>query len=689
MKIFITLIAILFFTELAGAQQEPQRFSRFDPVKIVSAEPCGECHKSEYRVWKSTPHATGFEKLHRKESAEKIAAAMGFKLIKRESLCLQCHYTSQVKREQLRAISGVSCESCHGAARDWVDIHNNYGQFNYETEPADHKAKRIADSKAAGMLRPSELYDVVANCYDCHTVPHEKLVDAGGHAAGSDFELLSWFEKIRHNFLQSFLTGDGTVNAERPIEHKRIMYVVGQTLDLEYSLRGMALATENGIYVKAMKRRVRKAGGELRALTERTDIPEITEILQIQKSTKLTPNNKNALLHAADQIRRQTKSFIQKRDGKALASLDGLILGTEITQPQVEQPVVAASQPEEVISGQTQTERPAVTQPLVTKKEDTTPSSAGTVSNPDSKPRGVIGKPKSRIRPASNYQTIGPANCSCHEHNDEQGWWNNDRHYASADPFFNENPRNLQIAQRYGISADQWLKGTSICMDCHATVVSGKENREVSEGVSCESCHGPAAEYKEPHGEGDKSLGVKRPGYLKALQLGMVELKNLETRAKTCSSCHYITDQRLISSGHKTGQDFDFAGGNTKIKHWQTPLAASERLAAVYHNVLSYKGPTPVFNPPAQTEQRQIIVQLLPGRIDLGEESQPKNLSQIKEANPSEKDSTPDITTLTQPRSAFELSVFPAVYDTTSIEEILLMIKKRLEWLHQKNRKQE
>jgi hypothetical protein len=181
----IPVIAVLCLGALSNvfSQDDPQKYIRYDPEKIVGAQPCGECHQSELRTWKETRHNTGFKTMHRKESAEKIAGAMGFHLIKRESLCLKCHYTAQVERDQLKAISGVSCESCHGAASDWIKIHNNYGgkESTYENETSEHKAQRIAQSKEAGMRRPSELYEVAANCYQCHLVPHEKLVNVGGH----------------------------------------------------------------------------------------------------------------------------------------------------------------------------------------------------------------------------------------------------------------------------------------------------------------------------------------------------------------------------------------------------------------------------------------------------------------------------------------------------------------------------
>ncbi len=56
---------------------------------------------------------------------------------------LRCHYTPQVSNDQLRAFSGVSCESCHGAGRDWINVHNDYGGkgFDHASETPEHRAR--------------------------------------------------------------------------------------------------------------------------------------------------------------------------------------------------------------------------------------------------------------------------------------------------------------------------------------------------------------------------------------------------------------------------------------------------------------------------------------------------------------------------------------------------------------------
>lgn len=93
-------------------------------------------------------------------------------------------------------------------------------------------------------------------------------------------------------------------------------------------------------------------------------------------------------------------------------------------------------------------------------------------------------------------------------------------------------------------------------MSCHGTVSPLTPTAEVQLGVSCESCHGPASEYLDPHQEGGN------PG------LGMVNLKTAEGRSQNCVRCHRISDERLLAAGHSSGEGYDVAEANARITHW-------------------------------------------------------------------------------------------------------------------------
>ncbi|MBI1368117.1 MAG: cytochrome C554 [Planctomycetes bacterium] len=293
----------------------------FDASKVVGSDACTECHAKEAEAWKHTPHYATWETLHRRPEAKTIAEAMDVRSIKRGDVCIQCHYTRQGE-DGGTPISGISCESCHGPAKDWIKIHNNYGGANVkkEDETAEHKAQRIKDSLAAGMLRPDNIYLVAQNCYNCHTVPNEKLVDTGGHTAGSaEFELVSWSQgMVRHNYLR---TG-GTTNAEESQEHKRVMYAVGVMTDVEYSLRGIAKATEAGTYAKTMARRANSMRNLLKEINEKVPNAHFQAAIDAAFGASLKLNNEAELTAAADKVGEAAQAFAADADGSKLAAID-------------------------------------------------------------------------------------------------------------------------------------------------------------------------------------------------------------------------------------------------------------------------------------------------------------------------------------------------------------------------------
>ena len=195
-----------------------------------------------------TPHFATFDTLHRLPEAKQIAERMGLRSIKRNGICTQCHYTEQNQGGRVRIVAGVSCESCHGGAADWVAVHADYGgeSATKAAESAEHREQRLKESIASGMNNPHNIYLIARQCFDCHTVPHESVVNSGGHLAGSqDFELVTWSQGIvRHNFLR---TG-GTINGALSPAELRVMFVVGVLTDLEYSLRAVAAATQKATF---------------------------------------------------------------------------------------------------------------------------------------------------------------------------------------------------------------------------------------------------------------------------------------------------------------------------------------------------------------------------------------------------------------------------------------------------------
>ena len=110
--------------------------------------------------------------------------------------------------------------------------------------------------------------------------------------------------------------------------------------------------------------------------------------------------------------------------------------------------------------------------------------------------------------------------------------------------------RGRQIAQSLG-----WDNATSRseCLGCHATNVPAYEQGprfHTSDGVACESCHGPAAGWLASHYEvaGSHSNNIAN---------GLVPLEQPQVRAKVCLDCHYgsakqgqFVTHAMMAAGH-------------------------------------------------------------------------------------------------------------------------------------------
>ena len=296
-----------------------------DSAKIVGPNACAECHKQEVEAWKGTHHFRTFREMPRKTEANEIAEKMGVRRIKSESLCLNCHFTVQQKNNKEEPISGISCESCHGAGQDWIKVHSGFSGKKEQTETkAEEEARwKLADSK--GMIRPRSLYQLAKNCYGCHVVPQEDLVNKGGHRAGSDFELVSWSQgEVLHNTWYS----KGKDNVPASAARKRMLYLVGLGVELETALRAVGKATVRKPYAFEMAARADRARKQLAAAAKAApNVPEIAKMVEFAYSAGLKLNNERFLTMAADGVSTLLASITEKYDGSTMVGLDGLIPG--------------------------------------------------------------------------------------------------------------------------------------------------------------------------------------------------------------------------------------------------------------------------------------------------------------------------------------------------------------------------
>jgi hypothetical protein len=296
-----------------------------DPAKIVGSDMCAKCHEKEVQQWMRTPHFATFDTLHRRPEAKQIGDRLGLRSIKRSDVCTQCHYTEQNQGGRVRVVAGVSCESCHGGAADWLAIHADYGGegVTKAAETAEHRAKRLEDSIALGMNNPHNIYLIARQCFDCHTVPNESVVNQGGHLAGSqDFELVAWSQgMVRHNFLR---TG-GAINGALSPAELRVTFVVGVLTDLEYSLRAVATATQKATFGVTNAQRAARMKQRLHEVQKLINEPLLQPAIDAVAVVELRLTNKAAIVAAADAVGKAAFAVAEQADGNRFAALDPLL----------------------------------------------------------------------------------------------------------------------------------------------------------------------------------------------------------------------------------------------------------------------------------------------------------------------------------------------------------------------------
>ncbi len=160
----------------------------------------GTCHESDGTWWKGDPHFNTVNNLKRKRNRSlRIAQAYGLKpgeYLRGSSKCAECHGEVVTSRAAKNMNTGVSCESCHGAAgpksRGYYEAHQE-GQ-----PPADPlSTQRTGYQKALrlGMTNLRNLNNRAATCVRCHQITDKKLLEAD-HPTGEGFD---YVKGIRNN----------------------------------------------------------------------------------------------------------------------------------------------------------------------------------------------------------------------------------------------------------------------------------------------------------------------------------------------------------------------------------------------------------------------------------------------------------------------------------------------------------
>ena len=260
-----SLLTLLLFA-FQGVNAEPY----YQGVK-----PCESCHAAEVEVWEGTVHAKSYKTLHKSEKAKALLSAVGTEeSMKRDPLCISCHYSLRQKSASAKpkAKEGPSCESCHGPSSDWIDLHNDYGDFaSAEEEPAEHRRQRLANAEAAGMIGAFNIFGIASNCTSCHGLSRPDVdgdslaaMFANGHPLNGEFELVEYSQgSVRHRFYPP----DLETNAEMSIAEQSRLFVIGKAAQIVAADRAVALAPD-GDYKAAQQAIAAAARNSLAAVKD-------------------------------------------------------------------------------------------------------------------------------------------------------------------------------------------------------------------------------------------------------------------------------------------------------------------------------------------------------------------------------------------------------------------------------------
>lgn len=188
------------------------------------------------------------------------------------------------------------------------------------------------------------------------------------------------------------------------------------------------------------------------------------------------------------------------------------------------------------------------------------------------------GAPADRQSPAAGSYT-GPGSCaasSCHGsvrpvagsrilQTEYTTWVVQDKHAKATEVL--SNAVSTRMAKLLGIGRPD---AEQKCLTCHALDAPAQQRAKsyTAEGVSCETCHGPASGWLGPH-------TTRAWTHAQSVAAGMYDTKDLVRRTEKCASCHIggadkSVDHEMIAAGHPD-LVFDLEAFSAAMpRHWRS-----------------------------------------------------------------------------------------------------------------------
>ena len=161
----------------------------------------------------------------------------------------------------------------------------------------------------------------------------------------------------------------------------------------------------------------------------------------------------------------------------------------------------------------------------------------------------------------SPHETLGTVTCAsslCHGaiktwkdskvlQNEYITWSRTDKHAKAYNKLLNA--KSQLIAKNLGLK--QPAHESKICLDCHAHYVPEDRRGErfkMSDGITCEACHGPAGKWSKAHVEPDTT-------HARNIEHGLYPTSDAAARAAMCLACHFgnkdkLVTHRIMAAGH-------------------------------------------------------------------------------------------------------------------------------------------
>lgn len=207
MSVRIAIVSVLLWSVGAIISVNAQARREF-----VGPGKCVDCHDhKDEKEWSEKRDGDGKGKQHKNAlnrladpKADEYAKVLRVDVYDVKSTCVKCHAT--VVRGN--ADDGISCESCHGAGKDYLKPHQEKGAYQASL------AFGLKD-----VLKKPENW--VKECVTCHVLgdnPGDAELVTAGHPSGADFDLRIKFQPVSSHWTTKY-TGNAIAAIGDPVRN--------------------------------------------------------------------------------------------------------------------------------------------------------------------------------------------------------------------------------------------------------------------------------------------------------------------------------------------------------------------------------------------------------------------------------------------------------------------------------------